>query len=161
MELNETIDKYLTRDFIVEMLTKYELYYHISLGNFVMETIQDFDSTVKKLQEMNLQVEVNIALATIIELMVFLQNKPNFEDSLELEIRKRATLKSLKDFINKDEELLNSDDYISMKSEVVVEDKFFTDSMKIQFESDYPTVHEYYDMLITDDAIERIKKTLE
>jgi hypothetical protein len=160
MNLNETIEKYMKREFVVDMLTKYELYYHISLGNFVMETIQDYDETICKLKELDLQVEVNIALATIVELIVHYCKDENFEETFEYQLRSRAIIKALKDFVNEDTELLNSEDYISEKTKEIVEDNFFKESMKIQLESDYANVHEYYDLLITDDAILKIKESL-
>jgi len=160
MNLNETIEKYMTREFVVDMLTRYELYYHISLGNFVMETLQDYDETVKKLKELNLEVEVNVALATIVELIVHLYKTEKFEETFEYQLRSRAILKALKDFVNGDVELINSEDYISLKTEEIASDTYFKESMKVQLESDYTNVNEYYDLLITDEALRKIKNSL-
>ena len=161
MNLNNTINVYLTRDSIVDILTRYELYYHISLGNFVLETLQDFDETINKLTELNLQIEVNRALSNVLEIVLNLGNKNDFEDRFEYHIRSRAITHALKDFINKDTELINTDDYIEEKTKAILNDTYFTETMKLQLESDYSSVFDYYDTVITDDMIEKIKKTIE
>lgn len=161
MNLNNTIKTHLTRDSIVDILTRYELYYHISLGNFVLETLQDFDETINKLSELNLQIEVNRALSNVLEIILNLGNKDDFADRFEYHIRSRAITHALKDFINKDTELINTDDYIEQKTKEIINDTYFTDTMKLQLESDYGTVFDYYDMLITENMIEKIQKNIE
>lgn len=161
MNLNNTIKTHLTRDSIVDILTRYELYYHISLGNFVLETLQDFDETINKLSELNLQIEVNRALSNVLEIILNLGNKDDFVDRFEYHIRSRAITHALKDFINKDTELINTDDYIEQKTKEIINDTYFTDTMKLQLESDYGTVFDYYDMLITENMIEKIQKNIE
>jgi len=160
MNLNNTIQAYLSRESVVDILTRYELYYHISLGNFVLETLQDFDETIKKLEELNLQIEVNRALANVLEIVLNLGNKNDFEDRFEYHIRSRAITHALKDFINNDTELINTEDYIEQKTKDILNDTYFTETMKLQLESDYATIHDYYEMLITDDMIEKIQKTI-
>jgi len=160
MNLNNTIQAYLSRESVVDILTRYELYYHISLGNFVLETLQDFDETIKKLEELNLQIEVNRALTNVLEIVLNLGNKNDFEDRFEYHIRSRAITHALKDFINNDTELINTEDYIEQKTKDILNDTYFTETMKLQLESDYATIHDYYEMLITDDMIEKIQKTI-
>ena len=70
MNLQYTIQEYFTRDSIVDMLTRYELYYQISLGNYVLETIQNITETIKKLEELNLLIEVDTALSNIFEIIL-------------------------------------------------------------------------------------------
>ena len=160
MNLNETIKQHFARDSIVDMLTRYELYYQISLGNFVLETIQDIDETLKKLEDLNLQIEPNTALSNVFELILHNSHKDNFEDVFEYHLRSRAMMHSLKDFINKDNELLNLKDYIEQKSKEILEDKYFSENMKLQLESDYNTVYDYYNILITDDIATKIQNNL-
>jgi len=160
MNITNTIKAYLTRDSIIDVLTRYELYYHISLGNFVLETLQDFDETIKKLAELNLQIEVNKALVNILEIILNLGNKDDFENRFEYHVRSRAITHALKDFINNDAELINTNDYIEEKTKDILNDTYFTETMKLQLETDYPTIHDYYDMLITDDMIQKIQTTV-
>jgi len=160
MNINNTIKAYLTRDSIIDVLTRYELYYHISLGNFVLETLQDFDETVEKLEELNLKIEVNRALANILEIILNLGHKDDFEHRFEYHIRSRAITHALKDFINNDTGLINTNDYIEEKTKDILNDTYFTESMKLQLETDYPIIYDYYDLLITDDMIQKIQKTV-
>lgn len=160
MNLNETIKQHFTRDSIIDMLTRYELYYQISLGSFVLETLQDIDESMKKLKELNLQIEPNTALSNIFEIILHNSHNENLEDIFELHLRRRAIMHSLKDFINKDTELLNTEDYIEQKTKEIVEDMFFTESMKMQLDSDYNTVFDYYDTLVTSDIVNQIQNNL-
>ena len=161
MNLNNTIKLYLSRESVVDILTRYELYYHISLGNFVLETLQDFDETINKLSELNLQIEVNMALSNVLEIILNLGNKENFEDRFEYHVRSRAITHALKDFINKDTDLINTDEYIEEKTKEILNDTYFTETMKLQLESDYSTIYDYYDIFVTDEMIQKIQKNLE
>jgi hypothetical protein len=161
MIINDITKKYVTRDSIVNMLTRYELYYHISLGNFVLETIQDFDETIVKLKELDLQIKVDTALANIIEIIFHYSDQDDFDIKFEYHLRCRAILHALKDFVNKDKELINSQDYIEDKTKEIIDDTYFKETMKLQLESDYNFVYDYYDMIITDDIMSKIKSKLE
>jgi hypothetical protein len=160
MNLNETIKEHFTRDSIIDMLTRYELYYQISLANFTLETLQDVEETITKLDELNLQIEPNTALSNIFEIILQNIHNENFEDIFELHLRRRAMVHSLKDFVNKDTELLNSEDFIELKTKEILEDTFFTESMKFQLDSEYNAVFDYYDTLVTSDIVNKIQNNL-
>ncbi len=156
MNLTTTMKQHLTRDSIVDMLTRYELYYQISLGNFVLETLQDYDETLAKLKELNLQVPVDTALMNIVEIVKQHCLKDNFDEKLEYHLRSCSILHALKDFINTDKELLNSEDYKEDKTKAIVADTYFQETMKVQMESDYHFVYNHYDLMITDEVITKI-----
>jgi len=160
MNLNETIQQYFTRESIVDLLTRYELYYQISLGSYVFETIQDMDETVKKLRELNLLIEVDTALLNIFEILLHHSSDANFEDRFEYHLRSRALIHSLKDFVTKDSELLNAQEYIDQKTKEIVADTSFTESMKLQLESDYNSLYDIYDQMITQDVANKIQSNL-
>lgn len=158
----ETIKKrYYTQESIVDLLTKYELYYQISLGSFVLETLQDIDETLNKLNELNLQVDPNTVLSNIFEIILHQSHENDFENKFEYYLRKRAIMHSLKDFVNNDKELVNATDYIEQKTEDIKNDKFFTDQMKLQLESEYSNVFDYYDLLISDETVAQIHGNLQ
>jgi len=161
MNLNTTIQTYLCKDSVVDILTRYELYYHISLGNFVLETLQDFDETMAKLKELNLQVEVNIALTNILDIILSLGNKSDFEQRYEYHVRSRALTHALKDFIHNDSDLLNADDYIQEKTKEILDDTYFNETMKLQMESDYSSIYDHYEMMITEEIIDKIHGNLQ
>ena len=156
MNLNTKIEQYITQESIVDMLTKYELYYQISLGNYLFETLQDVEETTKKLDELNLKVELNVALSNIFEIIYHLIDQDNFEDIFEYHLRSRALMHSLKDFVNNDKDLVSVDNYIKQKSNDILDDKYFTENMRLQFESEYGALYDYYDMLITEDIVNQI-----
>lgn len=147
------IQQYLTKDLIIDMLTRYELYYEIGLANFIYETIQDIDEAYKKLEELNLEVESDVALSNIIELILHYSHQENFEDILDFYIRSRALMHALKDFANSDSELLNKESYVKQKTEQITADSYFTASMKVQMESEYMDVLEKYELIVTDEVI--------
>jgi len=160
MNLQEIIQEYFTRDSIVDMLTRYELYYQISLGNYVLETIQDIDETMKKIEELNLLIEVDTALSNIFEIVLHHSHHEDFEDKFEYHLRCRAMMHSLKDFINKDKDLLNFDDYSNDTTQKILEDTYFKESMKLQLESDYNSIYHIYDQMITQKVANKIQSNL-
>ncbi|MGB3750503.1 MAG: hypothetical protein WA945_02970 [Arcobacteraceae bacterium] len=151
MNLNETIQEYFTRDSIIDMLTRYELYYQISLGSYVLETLQDIDETVKKLKELNLLIEIDTALSNIFEIILHNCYEEDFEDKFDYHLRCRALMHSLKDFINKDKDLLNSDDYSNDITQQILKDTYFKESMKLQLESDYNSLYHIYEQIVSEE----------
>jgi len=151
MKLNDTIQDYFTRDSIIDMLTRYELYYQISLGSYVLETLQDIDETVMKLKELNLLIEVDTALSNIVELILHNSHHEDFEDKFDYYLRSRAMMHSLKDFINQDKGLLNSDDYRNDITQKILKDTYFKESMKLQLESDYNSLYHVYEQIVSEE----------
>lgn len=159
MNLNEAIKTYFTRENIVEILTSYELYYQISLGNFVYETIQDIEEANQKIKELNLKPTINLILSNIFELIMHSSKLENFENRFEYYIRQRATIHALKDFVNNDKDLVSVNDYIEERSELINGDEYFTQNMYVQFESSYASIHEYFDLMITDELANKLQET--
>ncbi len=160
MNLEETIKQYFTKESVVDILTQYELYYQISLGNFIFETIQEIEETNKKIAELNLFVDPNVALANAFEEILQYSHQKDFEKTFNYHLRKRALLHALKDFVNNDKELLGKDAYIDLKTKMILNDTFFTENMKLQLEEEYPIVNESYEMLITDEIISKLQANL-
>lgn len=154
------IKQYLEKDSIIDMLTRYELYYEIGLANFIYETIQDISEAYVKLEELNLQLESDVALSNILEMMLHYGDRDDFEDLLEFYIRSRALLHALKDFVNKDKELLNKESYAQQKTEEILSDQYFTQSMKAQLESEYMEVVEKYELIVTDEVVNALHHNL-
>lgn len=159
MNLNEAIKTYFTRENIVEILTSYELYYQISLGNFVYETIQDIEEANQKIKELNLKPTINLILSNIFELIMHSSKLENFENRFEYYIRQRATIHALKDFVNNDKDLVSVNDYIEERSELIARDEYFSENMYLQFESSYASINEYFDLMITDELSDKLQET--
>lgn len=160
MNTNETIKQYFTRESIVDLFTKYELYYQISLGNYIYETLKDVDETMNKIKELNLKVLPDTVLPNIFEIVLQHNQDEDFEDSFEYHLRVRALLHSLKDFVNNDKELLKVEDYIKEKSQQIINDEFFNEEMKLQLESEYSAVYDHYDVMFTEEIAQSIQENL-
>lgn len=158
--LNDDIKKYLKRSSIIDLITKYELYYHISLGNYAFETILDLEETTKKLQELNLYVTPDMALFNIYKIIEEKIGEKDLEKNLEEYIRKRAALHALSDFVRADKELVGAKYYEKSKKGIILNDKFFSENMKINFESNYQKTYEHYSMLINDKFVENIQNRI-
>ena len=160
MNLEQATQQYFTKDNIIDMLTQYELYYQISLGNYVYETLQDIDETNKKIDELSLRVDPNMAISNIFELILHYSHHKDFEYKFPYHLRTRALMHSLKDFVNADKELLGKDAYIEQKSKMILDDTYFTEDMKLQFESDYGIISDHYELTVTDEIVETIKENI-
>ena len=160
MNLEQATQQYFTKDNIIDMLTQYELYYQISLGNYVYETLQDIDETNKKIDELSLRVDPNMEISNIFELILHYSHHEDFEDKFPYHLRTRALMHSLKDFVNADKELLGKDTYIEQKSKMILDDTYFTEDMKLQFESDYGIISDHYELTVTDEIVNKIKDNI-
>jgi hypothetical protein len=154
------IKKYLNKDSIIDMLTRYELYYEIGLANFIYETIQDIDDAYVKLEELDLEVESDVALSNIIEVILHYSHTDNFDEILDFYIRSRALLHALKDFVNRDKELLNKESYVEQKTQQIKNDNYFTNEMKVQLESEYMDVVEKYELIVTDEVVNALNHNI-
>lgn len=154
----KVISQYFTRESILNILASYELYYQIALGNLVYETLQDIDETNKKLEELNLQPLPSVILSNVYDLILQMSHQEDFEKRFEYHVRHRATLQALKDFTTHDKELLQVNDYIQEKSELIKNDTFFTESMYLQFESGYLKLYDYFDLLYDESLTNQIRE---
>ncbi len=134
---------------IVDAITKYQLYYHISLGNFVHETFLDLNETVEKIQELNLFKNLEISIDKIKKIV------KNFKDEKDIEesIRKLAMKDALKDFVENDKDLLNKDFYYQQRIKDIENSSYFNDKMKYNFENNYQKTYEYFNSVINETQI--------
>jgi len=160
MKLQEAINKYFSKDSLVDSISKYQLYYQIGLGKVVYESIQDIDETHKKLEELNLQINTQAVFESIHEIVLHLSQGENFEEEFESHLRLSALAEMLNDFVEADKELLNAKDFADNIYDQVKKDTFFNDNMKEQFENDYDVVLANWDEVITDEHIEEIKSVV-
>ncbi|RXJ69205.1 hypothetical protein CRV08_04140 [Halarcobacter ebronensis] len=154
---NNIYNNFFQKNKIVDLITKYELYYQISLGNFIFETFLDQESTVKKLEELNLYITPEIALFNIYKIIEENQFSNSMEKELENLIKRDASLKALEDFVTKDKDLLGAKYYISAKKEDILKDKFFNKIMQYNFESNYQRTFEHYNLVVSDKFIQNLQ----
>ncbi len=151
MNLEIIARKYFSRVYIVKILTEYVLYYQVSLGNMAFETIGDMNDTVKKLKDLNLTLQPNDVLVSVLEIMKNFSNQNKFEKEFEEQLKIKAVMHALNDFATNDKELLNIDKFTQFKSIAINNGTFFNTKMKMQYLSEYKSMHNYYNNLITEE----------
>jgi len=138
-----------THKSLVKIFTEYVLYYQVSLGNIALETIGDPELTVKKLTELQLALEPDDMLKSLFEV---LQNTENMA-YLEKNLKVKAMIHALTDFVEADHELLNKERFLEMKKQSILDELFFNSQMKMQYLSEYAQMQKYYENLITEDFV--------
>lgn len=139
---------FLSKTQIVDAITKYQLYYHISLGNFVYETFLDLGETVQKVQELNLHISINKTLNKITQIFLQHSNEKEFNKNFEEYIKKQAMIDALDDFVKKDKDLLNKKYYYNQKLDDIKNKNYFNEQMQYNFETNYQKAYEYYNFAI-------------
>lgn len=142
-------DLNLKKTKIVDAITKYQLYYHISLGNFVHETFLDLKETTQKIQELNLYKNIEFSIEKIKETI---KNSKN-ENQIEESIKKLAMKDALKDFVENDKDLLNKDFYYQQRLKAIEKNSYFSDKMAFNFETNYQKTFEYFNSVIKDSQV--------
>lgn len=157
MKLEKAINKYFSRENIIDNICKYQLYYQLGLGSVVYQSLQDLEETHKKLEELNLQINTQKVFETIHQIILHLSREDNFEEKFENHLKFSALAQMLDDFIETDKELLNSKQFTDTIYEQIKDDKFFTDDIKQQFDNDYETIFIAWEATITEDIANEIK----
>lgn len=159
-DFQNEVRKYFKRTSIIDLVTKYELYYHISLGNYVFETFLDIEETTKKLQDLKLEVTPLKALFKIYEIIEEYSSSEDFEKKLEFYIRKKASLQALNDFVENDKELVGQKYYRQRKMEDIENDILFNEMMQFNFEVNYQKTFEHYNGVLTQQFLEEIENRI-
>merc|ERR1711916_9025 len=100
MALKDQIEKYFSREKLLEIFVKYELYYQIGLGKMIYMTIQDLDETYQKISELDLKIESSIVINNVYFILLNYSHEENFDERFEYHIRSRALSQALNDFIS-------------------------------------------------------------
>jgi len=145
------VKKYYTKESISKNITSYILYYQISLGHFTMTTTHDNNEAISKIKELNLTIEPNTVLISIMELIQQFNTDANFDDSFDKYLQTKALFQALNDFSSKDKELLNKERFIESKKKDILDNLFFDTKMKMQYLEEYPTMFNHYTNLIDDE----------
>ena len=160
MDQFEIVEKYYERDSIVKIITSYILYYQITLGHYVYETIQDAEDAIKKIKELDLRLEPNQILIIVSETILEHANEENFKNDFEKYIRTEAMLHSLSDFVKSDDALLNKDSFLEYKKEHILNDNAFNSNMKMQYLNEYPNMFKHYNNIIDDNYAFSVQKII-
>lgn len=155
MKNDELIKKYTSKESITKLITTYILYYQVSIGRYANETVNNMHETIKKVKELSLTLEPDVALP--IAIMIALGDEKNAEKN----IRIKAMLHALDNFVEKDKSLLNTDEFMKTKQAIILTDEAFDTNMKIQYLKEYPIMFEHYNKLISEEYIVNIQNILD
>ena len=155
MKLKQAIDKYFSKEKLVDSICKYQLYYQLGLGNIVFQTIKDLDKKKKKLEELDLQIDSNKVFESIHEIVLHLSSQDDFDDKFDKHLRFTAFAQMLNDFVEADKGLLNAQPFADTVYEKIKDDSYFDEKMKEQFELDFDAILPVWNDTITQEmAIE-------
>ena len=160
MTLKDQIEKYFSKEKLLEIFVKYELYYQIGLGKMIYMTIQDLEETYKKISELNLKIESSIVINNLYFILLNFSHEENFDERFEYHIRTRALSQALNDFINADEELNNPKIFADQIYQEIINDRFFDSHMRTQFDEQYDLVYVSFEPTFTSDFADRLKNSV-
>lgn len=157
MKLEQAIDKYFSRDKLIDSICKYQLYYQIGLGSLALQSIQDLEETQKKLAELNLQIDSRKVFEAIHEIVLYLSAEENFEEKFENHLKFTALTQMLNDFVQADKEFIGSEHFSNMIYQQIKDDRYFTFDMTQQFDADFKVILPTWEATITDEIASDIK----
>ena len=160
MELNKAIDKYFSRNKLIDSICKYQLYYQIGLGNVALESFQDLQDTVKKLNELDLHVTSEKIIFSIYKIILRHSDDDNFEEKFDQYLKDAALTNMLDNFIKEDKDFVNSKPYKDMVLEKIKNDTFFNTNMKQQLELDYNAILPAMELNISEEIVNIIKNNI-
>ena len=159
MNIQDRINENFTRENIVNTVASYQLYYQLAVGVYVKETSFDQKETMKKVQDLNLDIEPENVLNTMVKLISGLNEEENFKTLFDENIKANAMLHALDDFIGKNEELTNKETTYKTYSEKIQNEDFYNINMHVQFDDEIKDRRGFWEKLITDDIAKELNES--
>lgn len=156
MTLKKQLEKYFQRDELVDIFTRYDLYFHMGLGRLVYQSLHDVDETYKKIVELNLSIDTNIVINALYYILLHHSMSDDFEQKLDYHIRASAMSQALEEFISNDKDLINPEIYAKKMHNEIYEDQIFTEDLKEQFDLEYTQTYPMFNDSITQEVAEHI-----
>ncbi|WP_072682584.1 hypothetical protein [Arcobacter sp. LA11] len=148
-----SIEKYFTKEEIVNNLSKYETYYQIALGKLIY---------LSNITEVSYEVDFKLALGSIYELITDLKDEENLDSIFDKELKKQTSMDAVQNFINDNMELIQSRNFaIEPIINDINDDKFFNEDMKEVFKENVKLHFQKYNDFVTDDLANQIKSAVE
>ncbi|AXH15350.1 hypothetical protein CP985_08965 [Malaciobacter mytili LMG 24559] len=147
MKKNELIKQKFKKTNLVESIAKYQIYYQIALGILVKDSCFDKDEMALKLQELQLDIDIENILNIIVKLINTFYEEKEFEEIFEDNIKLNAFLHSLKDFMTKNSDL--TEKTFEVYQQKIMNDEFFDIRMQLHFQEELEERKAYWENLIT------------
>ncbi len=157
MEKDKLVRKKFRKNSLVETIAKYEIYYQIALGILIKDSCFDKDEIALKLQELQLDIDIENILNVIVKLINAFFDDKEFEAIFDDNIKINAFLHSLKDFISKSNDL-NEKTY-EVYYQKILNDEFFDIKMQLHFQEELQERKLYWENLITSKVSEDLEKS--
>lgn len=160
MNLEDAINKYFRRESLIDSVSRYQIYYQVGLGHLALKSMQDIDATLKKIEELNLQISTEKVFESIHRIMIHYSHNDNFDEQYNNYLKTEALTQMLNDFIQSDTELIGSEHFAAMEFEKIKNNTFFTQVMQDQFDYEYGNEMDVWEVAITDDVALQIKEVI-
>lgn len=144
-------------DHLIENLSKYELYYQISLEYLVQKTEFDKDSALEKLEKMHLEVDPEHVFYSIIAITRSWQDFSTYHEKFETELQKHASINALEDYVKNDPDLLHPEIFLDETIEQINSGDFFNKKMQEFFNEEIENILMRWKTIVPKDLAENIK----
>jgi len=146
------IDKYYTRENIIDKLSKYETNYQIALGKIIH---------LSGITETSYELDFKLALGSIYELINDLKDIDNLDSIFDEELRKQTSMDAVQNFINENMELIQSRNFsIEPLINDINDNKYFNDDMKEVYNDNLKLHLQKYEDFITEELAIQIKNAV-
>lgn len=152
MKITDRINQNFTQEKLIDTIAKYQLYYQLSLGVFVKETSFDQKDTMKTVQELNLDIDVENVLNTMVKIIINFNEEKEFNAIFDDNIKVNSMMHALDDFIGKSKNLVNNENIYESYSQKIQNDKFYDINMHVQFDGEIKDRIKVWEELITNEV---------
>lgn len=159
MNIQDRINQNFTRENLVDTIAKYQLYYQLALGVYVKETSFDQKETMNKIKELNLDIEPENVLNTMVKIITTFNEDKDFKVLFDDNIKANAMMHSLDDFVGKNDELSNKENTYEIYCEKIQNDSFYNINMHVQFEDEIKDRIAFWDKLINDEVAKQLNES--
>ena len=148
MKKIQRIKKTFVRKELISIIASYQLYYQISLGEFVKQS--DFEK--EKIESLDLDIEPENVFNTIVKIIESFSEEDSFKSILDDNIKFNAMIHALNDFVNKNDEIKQDKRFYETYNEKIENDEFYTVHMHIYFEEEIDARIKYWENLISEET---------
>lgn len=156
MKIENTIKDNFSKKSLINTFAKYELYYQLASSVFVKDSSFKDEDISKKIEELNLDINVENILNTMLKIISSFYKEEDFEFIFEDNLRINAFLHALKDFLNKNNEIKNKEKVYLAYRDKIMGEEFYDMKMHIYFEEELKDRIEYWKTIVSDDLAKKL-----
>lgn len=146
------IKEYFSKQNIINNLSSYEMYYQVSLASLINST---------KVDDINYEIEFQLALGSIYELLKDLENEENLDEIFEKELQKQSAMDAVQNFVNENLEFVKEGKVdIEPIINSINDETFFNETLLEVCKINKQTQLKKWEELITDELAQAIMTSL-